>query len=258
MKLTLDTETRTLTLEDASGSRTLPLYCKESFEALSQQWVNVGWDLKYPYTFSWLGRPIIQLPEDVIRIQEVIYRLKPDVIVETGVAHGGSLILYASLCKAMGKGRVVGVDIEIRKHNRIAIESHELAPWIDLIEGDSVAPATLAQVEAKLKVQDVILVVLDSCHSRAHVRAELDCYSPLVTPGSYIVATDGVMEWVSDCPRGNLDWKTDNPCSAVKEFIAAHPEFVVETPSWPFRESPLSRNVTHWPMAWLKRRMCEH
>jgi len=215
--------------------------------------VNVGWDQKYPYTFSWLGRPIIQLPEDIIRIQEVIYRLKPDVIIETGVAHGGSLILYASLCQAMGKGRVIGVDVEIRPHNRAAIETHELARWIDLIEGDSVASETLSRVKAKLKPTDVVLVILDSCHSHAHVLAELNRYAPLVTPGSYIVATDGVMEWVAECPRGNRVWKTDNPCSAVKDFIAVHPEFIVETPAWPFRESALSANVTHWPLAWLKR-----
>jgi cephalosporin hydroxylase len=254
MKLTMDTETSTLTLENGKGKRTLPLYCKESFEALSHQWVRLGWDQKYPYTFSWFGRPIIQLPEDIIRIQEVIYRLKPDVIVETGVAHGGSLVLYASLCKAIGKGRVVGVDIEIRKHNRVAIESHELAPWIDLVEGNSVASATLEQVRAKIKEQDTVLVILDSCHSRDHVLAELDNYAPLVTPGSYVVTTDGVMEWVSDCPRGNPNWKTDNPISAVKQFLATHPNFVEETPPWPFNESPLSTNVTHWPMAWLKRR----
>src|SRR6266498_1986090 len=109
MKLIVDTDAKTILVEDRRGTTTLPLYSKEAFELLSQQWVNVGWDQKYPYTFSWLGRPIIQLPEDIIRIQEVIFRLKPDVIVETGVAHGGSLVLYASLCKAMGKGRVIGV-----------------------------------------------------------------------------------------------------------------------------------------------------
>src|SRR4051794_7738002 len=187
MKMILDTDARTLTVENGQGMRTLPLYGKESFEALSQQWINVGWDQKYPYTFSWFGRPIIQLPEDIIRIQEVMYRVKPDFIVETGVAHGGSLVLYASLCKAMGKGRVIGVDVEIRKHNRTAIEAHELSPWIDLIEGDSVAPSTLAQVEANLFAGATVLVVLDSCHSHAHVLAELRAYSPLVSPGSYIV-----------------------------------------------------------------------
>jgi len=254
MKITLDTENQTMTVENGHGSRTLPLYCKESFETLSRQWVTVGWNQKYPYTFSWLGRPIIQLPEDIVRIQEVVYRVKPDFLIETGVAHGGSLILYASLCKAMGKGRVIGVDVEIRQHNRTAIESHELSPWIELIEGDSVSPHTLLQVRDKLSAGARVLVVLDSCHSQEHVLAELYAYAPLVSPGSYLVATDGVMEWVADCPRGNPRWKTDNPCSAVKQFLAAQSDFVLENPPWPFNESGLDANVTHWPLAWLKRR----
>jgi len=253
MKLLLDTDARTLTVENGRGMATLPLYSKEAFEVLSQQWVNVGWDQKYPYTFSWFGRPIIQLPEDIIRIQEVLYRLKPDIIIETGVAHGGSLVLYASLCKAMGKGKVVGVDVEIRKHNRAAIEAHELAAWIELVEGDSVSKETVAHVAALVPPGSSVIVILDSCHSYAHVLAELNEYCSLVTPGSYIVATDGVMEWVADCPRGKPDWKTDNPCSAVKEFLVTHPEFAFESPPWPFNESDLKTNVTHWPLAWLKR-----
>jgi cephalosporin hydroxylase len=253
MQLLIDTQRRTLDVTHHGIARSLPLYSKEAFEVLSQQWVNVGWDQKYPYTFSWFGRPIIQLPEDIIRIQEVIYRLKPDVIVETGVAHGGSLVFYASLCKALGKGRVVGVDIEIRKHNRQAIEAHELASLIDLVEGDSVAPEILSRVREKIKPNQTVLVILDSCHSHSHVLAELEQYSPLVTPGSYIVATDGVMEYVYDCPRGQPAWKTDNPCSAVKDFVEAHPEFVIEIPKWPFNESLLTANVTHWPLAWLRR-----
>jgi cephalosporin hydroxylase len=135
MKLIIDTTEKTLTCEIDSQKQVLYLYTKEAFELISLQWVKVGWNQKYSYTFSWLGRPIIQLPEDMIRIQEVIYQVKPDVIIETGVAHGGSLIYYASLFKAMGKGRVVGVDIEIRPHNRKAIEEHELSSFITLVEG---------------------------------------------------------------------------------------------------------------------------
>src|SRR5438552_2204809 len=146
MKLEIDTGSGTLKVMDAGASQELPLYSKNAFELLSHLWLKVGWNEKYPYTFSWLGRPLIQLPEDVMRIQEVVYRLKPDIIIETGVAHGGSLILYSSLCKAMGKGRVIGVDIEIRKHNRQAIESHELNSYIDLIEGDSIDPSIVAKV----------------------------------------------------------------------------------------------------------------
>jgi len=253
MQIIIDTDRRTLDITNHGIASSLPLYSKEAFELLSQHWVNVGWDQKYPYTFSWFGRPIIQLPEDIIRIQEVIYRLKPDVIVETGVAHGGSLVLYASLCKAMGKGRVIGVDIEIRKHNRLAIETHELASLIELVEGNSVAPETLTRVREKIQPGESVLAILDSCHSHAHVLAELELYSPLVTPGSYIVATDGVMKHVCDTPRGQPGWKTDNPCSAVAAFIKSNSAFVVETPRWPFNESALTANVTHWPSAWLRR-----
>ena len=135
MKLIIDPEARKLVHETSSETHIFDLYSREAFELISMQWVRVGWNQKYPYTFSWMGRPIIQLPEDMIRIQEVIYRVKPDVIIETGVAHGGSLIYYASLCKAMENGRVIGIDIEIRPRNRKAIEYHELSSYLRLIEG---------------------------------------------------------------------------------------------------------------------------
>ena len=133
MRLTIDTQAKTVTRAEAGEERTLDLYSKEAFELISREWLKVGWNQKYPYTFAWLGRPIIQIPEDMIRTQEVIYRVRPDVIVETGVAHGGSLIFYASLCRLMGRGRVVGIDIEIRPHNRQAIEAHEMSPLIALV-----------------------------------------------------------------------------------------------------------------------------
>jgi len=253
MKLAIDTETRTLVVEDGGVEQRLPLYSKESFERLSALWLKVGWNEKYPYTFSWMGRPIIQLPEDMIRMQEVIYRIKPDVIVETGVAHGGSLIFYASLCKAMGKGRVVGIDIEIRPHNRAAIEAHELFPWITLIEGSSTEPAIVENAKSRVKPGESVLVILDSNHSKAHVLAELRAYSALVTKSSYIVATDGVMKYVHDVPRGSEDWKWNHPAAAVAEFISCHPEFVIEQPAWLFNESDLNSNITHWPDAWLRR-----
>ena len=127
MKLILDCTEGTLAIENAGERRTLGMYTKEAFELLSHQWVKLGWNQKYSHTFSWMGRPIIQLSEDMVRIQEVIYCIKPDVIIETGVAHGGSLIFYASLCKVMGQGRVIGIDTEIRPHNRKALEAHPTA-----------------------------------------------------------------------------------------------------------------------------------
>lgn len=254
MKLIIDTDERTLTEENGGITETFSLYSREAFERISRQWVKVGWDQAYSYTFSWMGRPVIQLPEDMLRIQEVIYQVKPDVIVETGVAHGGSLIFYASLCKAMGRGRIVGVDIEIRPHNRAAIESHEMSPLISLIEGDSIATDTLCAVKEHIRPGDTVLVVLDSCHTKDHVAKELTAYQSLVTPGSYLVATDGVMLDLGDVPRGCPDWSWDNPTAAAAEFALAHPEFELAQPPWPFNESALQSNITHWPGAWLRRR----
>lgn len=254
MKLILDTEVNTLTIEDDKKTHQLPLYSKEAFELISKQWVKVGWNQKYPYTFSWMGRPIIQLPEDILRTQEVIFSLQPDVIIETGVAHGGSLIFYSSLCKALDKGRVIGVDIEIRPHNRKAIEEHPLNDRITLIEGSSVDSNIVEQVRALVKPNETVLVILDSNHSYQHVMAELIAYSPLVTPGSYIVATDGIMLDLADVPRGQEHWDRDNPAEAALDFAASNPEFTIEQPSWPFNESDLTNNITHWPHAWLKRK----
>src|ERR1700733_9799320 len=137
VKIEIDTSSRTLVCDEDGSRRELALYSSEAFAVLSRLWVKVGWDLKYSYGFTWMGRPVIQLPEDVLRIQETIYRVRPDVIIETGVAHGGSLILYASLCAAMQRGRVVGIDIRIRPENRKAIEAHELGERITLLEGSS-------------------------------------------------------------------------------------------------------------------------
>lgn len=254
MKFSIDTDEQTLVLETEGQQKVLQIYSKEAFEALSQLWVKVGWNQKYVYTFSWLGRPIIQLPEDMIRIQEVIYRIRPDVIIETGVAHGGSLIYYASLCKAMEHGRVIGIDIEIRSHNRKAIEAHELFPFITLIEGSSIDPQIVTQVKQLVKPRETALVILDSNHTKAHVAQELEAYHDLVTLGSYIVATDGIMYDLTDVPRGNPSWGWDNPTEAALEFAQKHPEFTIEQPAWPFNESELINNITHWPGAWLLRR----
>lgn len=253
MKLILDSETKTLSIEEAGQVTVLDLYSKKAFEAISRQWVRVGWDQKYPYTFSWMGRPVIQLPEDMIRMQEAIFQIKPDVIIETGVAHGGSLIFYSSLCKAMDKGRVIGIDIEIRSHNRTAIEAHPLNDRITLIEGSSTAPEIVARVRSLVKPGEIVLVILDSNHTYAHVADELEAYADLVTPGSFIVATDGIMHDLADVPRGNPQWTTDNPTWAARDFAAKHAEFVIEQPVWPFNESNLDQNITHWPEAWLKK-----
>jgi cephalosporin hydroxylase len=254
MKITIDTDTQTL--ETDGGEGPVPLYSDNAFEILSDIWLKVGWNQKYVYTFSWFGRPFIQLPEDVLRAQEVIYRVKPTVIVETGVAHGGGLVFYASLMKGMGidAGRVIGVDVEIRPHNREAIESHELASMIQLVEGSSTDPEIVKQVTAEISPEDTVLIFLDSNHSKAHVAAELEAYHSLVTAGSYIVATDGSMRDLDDVPRGDPEWTWDNPAAAAEEFAEEHAEFVLEQPAWTFNESTLSKNLTHWPSAYLRRK----
>jgi cephalosporin hydroxylase len=253
MRLIVDTDTVELRVEQDGTVERLPLYSREAFERLSEAWLRVGWNLKYSYTFSWFGRPVIQLPEDLVRIQEVIHRVQPDVIIETGVAHGGSLIFYAGLCKAMERGRVIGVDIEIRPHNRRAIEDHPLASFVTLIEGSSVDPAVVRRVGALIRPEETVLVLLDSNHTKAHVAAELEAYAPYVTPGSYVAAADAIMRSVAHTPRGQASWTDDNPAAAVYEFAARHPEFILEQPVWAFNESPLSRNVTYWPDGWLRR-----
>lgn len=255
MKIQIDTETRTLLVQEGSNHRALDLYSDLAFEKLSDLWLKVGWNQKYPYTFSWMGRPFIQAPEDIIRTQEVFWRVKPSLVIETGVAHGGSLIFSASLLKAMDiPGRVIGIDIEIRPHNRQAIEAHPLSSWITLLEGSSVSGDIVAQARSLIRPDDRVLILLDSNHSKAHVAKELEMYHPLVTPGSYIVATDGSMRDLHDVPRGNSEWTWDHPAAAAEEFAAAHPEFVLEQPEWPFNESTLSKNITHWPSAWLRKK----
>lgn len=252
--ITIDLEGATVTVSDESGERTFPLQSKEAFSAISAAWLRCGWDTKYVYGFSWLGRPIIQLPEDMIRLQEVIYRLKPDVVIETGIAHGGSLIFYASLFKAMGRGRVIGIDIEIRPHNRTAIEEHELFEYVTLIEGSSTDPHIVERVKAEVAPGDRALVILDSNHSRDHVLGELEAYGPLVAPGSYIVACDGIMgELASGAPRTEPDWAWNNPRAAAEAFVRDHREFVIEPPAFPFNEGMITEMVTYWPGAWVKR-----
>jgi len=183
MRIDIDTTARTL---DVEGKR-IDLYSDEAFRVLSDIWVKVGWNQKYSYTFSWLGIPIIQLPEDMVRYQEAVARVKPDVIIETGVAHGGSAIFSASLCRLIGNGRVIAIDIEIRPQNREKIEQHSLFEYIKLIEGSSIAAEVVQQVRSAIKPGESVLVVLDSNHSYAHVMRELEAYAPLVTPGSYIL-----------------------------------------------------------------------
>jgi cephalosporin hydroxylase len=254
MRVLIDSDARLLTVEEGGVRREMELYTPQAFEVLSREWVRVGWAQKYSYAFTWLGRPVIQLPEDLLRIQEVIWRVQPDVIIETGVAHGGSLIFYASLCQLVNHGRVIGIDIDIRPPNRAAIEAHPLASRITLVEGSSVDPEVVARVRTLIAPGSRVLVLLDSNHSKSHVRAELELYSPLVSRGSYIVATDGIMRDLHDVPGGTPEWSWDHASAAAAEFAREHPEFVAGDPPRGFCESAIQAPVTYWPDGWLRRR----
>lgn len=256
MRLLIDTTARTLTRVDGGSETTLDLYTKEAFAAISLAWVRVGWSLEYYHTFSWFGLPVLQLPEDLLRLQEVIYEVRPSAIVETGIFQGGSLLFHASLLRAMGldDARVIGIDVEIAARTRENLQRHPLSSRISLIEGDSTAAEVVSQVQAAVHGRAPVLVILDSNHTRDHVARELEVYAPLVSEGSYIIATDGVMKDIADVPRAQPEWKTDNPYTAAMEFAARHPEFLHRQPSWLSRgNSPLTENVTYWPGAWFKR-----
>jgi len=190
---------------------------------------------KYSYNFSWLGRPIIQYPQDIVAMQELVWAVQPDLIVETGIAHGGSLIMYASLlelnaaCGGPPDSRVVGVDIDIRAHNRAAIEGHPMSRRITMIEGSSVDPVVVAQVKEAAAGHERVLVCLDSNHTHAHVLAELQAYAPMTSVGSYCVVFDTVIE---DLPEGmfpDRPWGPgDNPKTAVLEYLGSHSEFEID------------------------------
>ncbi len=254
MRLVIDFDAGTVEASGTEGTSVHPLGSAAAFALISKAWIRSGWDTKYVYSFTWMGRPIIQLPEDMVRIQEVIYGLRPDVLIETGIAHGGSLMFYASLLKAMGRGRVIGVDLEIRPRNRKAIEEHELFPLIELIEGDSIQPRIVDRVKASVQPSERVMIVLDSRHTKEHVLAELNAYSPLVSPGSYIIATDGIMGDLVGAPRTAADWGWNNPKEAAAEFVRDNREFVLEEPAFPFNEGMIHERVTYWPGAWLRRR----
>jgi cephalosporin hydroxylase len=252
--ISFDEEAGLLTVERDGATHTYTLDQPEAFEIVSDLWLRAGWCVKHAYTLTWMGRPVIQLPEDLLRLQELVHRVGPDVIVETGVAHGGSLVFHAGLCKQLGRGRVIGVDIEIRPHNREAIEAHPLAPLIELIEGDSADPEVAADVRSRVQPGEKVLVILDSNHTKDHVLAELEAYAPLVAPGSYLVAMDGhVMERAVGLPRSAPDWATNNPNAAVAEFVRTHPDFMLDDPEFLFDESLISRGVTGWAGGAVKR-----
>lgn len=199
-------------------------------QALSRIWIREVTRHKYGYNFSWMGRPIIQTPQDMVAMQEIIWQVKPDLIIETGIAHGGSLIYYASLLEMMGgDGYVLGIDVDIREHNRAEIENHPMFKRIKMIQGSSVDASTAETVKQHAKGKRSVLVVLDSNHTHEHVLEELKLYSPLVTKDSYMVVFDTLLEDMPDDLLQNRTWgKGNNPKTAVWEYLKTHPEFEID------------------------------
>lgn len=227
-------------------------------------WVNLANAGKYSYHFSWLDRPIIQYPQDMVAMQELIWQIKPDLIIETGIAHGGSLILSASLlalldvCDAIESGstldpkqskrKVLGIDIDIRAHNRAAIEAHPMASRIQMIQGSSIAPDIIAQVQAIAAGYSRVLVCLDSNHTHDHVLAELEAYAPLTSVGSYCVVFDTIVEDMPADMHPNRPWGPgNNPKTAVWEYLKTHPEFEID------KSIPHKLLITVAPDGYLRR-----
>lgn len=215
--------------EDEKKKNIAALGRSKKAKKLALDFIHATYPYKYSFHFNWLGRPIIQYPQDIVAMQEIVWKVRPDLIIETGIAHGGSLIFYASLLKMFGKGRVVGIDIDIRKHNRKLIEDHLLCKRVTMIEGSSVDPKVLSRVEKIAKKHKKVLVALDSSHAHDHVLKELQAYSPFVSRGSYLVVFDTLVEQM---PRGSFPdrpWdKGSNPATAVHMFLKKNKNFAID------------------------------
>ncbi len=202
----------------------------ERIRQMTLDWIQRSSDHNYTYNFTWMGRPVIQFPQDIIAMQELIWTVKPDLIIETGIAHGGSLGFYASKLELLGgDGKVVGIDIDIRSHNREAIEAHPMFKRISMIEGSSTDSAVIERVSCLAESAETVMVLLDSFHTHEHVLGELNAYAPLVTKGSYLVVFDTTIEDMpkhlfSDSPWG----RGNNPKTAVHEFLKTNDRFEID------------------------------
>lgn len=250
--------------EEESRKRVEAYGSDEAFQALSRDWLEASMRRQYVYNFHCMGRPIIQYPQDMVALQDLIWRVRPDLIIETGIAHGGSLVLSASMLAMLdmtdaivagatidprvSRRKVLGIDIDIRPHNRAAIESHPMASRIAMIEGSSIAPEVLAQVREAAAGYERVMVFLDSMHTHEHVLAELQAYAPLVSVGSYCVVLD---TFVEDMPKqffADRPWDVaNNPKTAAWEFLKSHPEFEIDV------SIPRRLMVTVAPDGFLKR-----
>jgi cephalosporin hydroxylase len=202
----------------------------DDLRRLSNSWIEAIAPYKYSYNFTWLGRPVIQFPQDLMAMQEIIWKTRPDLIIETGIAHGGSLIFHASMLELLGgDGLVLGIDIDIRAHNRVEIEGHPLSKRIVMLEGSSVDEKVAAKVRELARSRQRVLVVLDSNHTHDHVLQELRLYSPLVRPGGYLIVLDTVIEDMPADAFPDRPWgKGNNPKTAVHEFLKTNRRFEID------------------------------
>lgn len=206
------------------------LAAAEAVQATSARWLRQTHDLRYDYNFTWFGRPILQLPQDIMALQELVFRIQPDLIIETGIAHGGSLVFFASLLHLQNQnGLVLGIDRDIRAHNRREIEAHPMAHRIAMLQGSSVADDTLTAVRRFAAGRQRVMVVLDSNHTEDHVLQELALYAPLVTNGSYLVVCDTIVEDLGPDAFPDRPWGPGNsPKSAVAKFLQQNRDFEVD------------------------------
>ena len=200
---------------------------------MTGEWIRRANSRKYSYHFEWLGRPIIQYPQDIVAMQQIVWSVKPDLIIETGIAHGGSVIFSASMlelnasCGGPPDAEVVAVDIDMRPHNRDAIEGHPMSRRISILQGSSIAPDIVDRIKRKSAGKRSVLVCLDSNHTHEHVLAELEAYAPLTSVGSYCIVFDTIIEDLPPFP--DRPWgPTNNPKTAVREYLKSHPEFEVD------------------------------
>lgn len=201
---------------------------KEQLTKLGSQWVSLMAKNRIQYECEWFGVPIIQSAEDVLLMQEVIFKVKPDVILDIGIAHGGSAIFYSSMLELMGKGRVIAVDIDIRKHNRDVVEKHPFFDRIELIEGSSISEEMVNLIKSKIKPHETVLISLDSNHTRDHVLQELKMYWPMVPIGSYFIVFDTVTSDMAKTGAADASYIDNGPLEAVNIFLKENPHFEID------------------------------
>lgn len=226
---TIETNPETKVIVETSGQQVaFGLYSDEGMEYLSALWLKISAQRRLMYEVSWMGVPFIQLAEDLAMMHELVWKMQPDVIVECGIGQGGGLIFYSSMMELLGKGMVIGVDIEIKQQNRERLDASPFRKRMELIEGSSIDEGVVARVEKMINGMENVMVILDSDHTAAHVARELELYHRFVKPGGYLVVMDGGAAHVWDIPRDQSKYKDNHPLLAVADFLTSHLDFEVD------------------------------